>query len=102
MSVNSPKINRLEILRTEISHIIIDLLMPWEIKPLSRVSKQPREACLPSLLHRVKFQFAEAGFVGLKNLMKSDARYHVVFFMYSVPELLKTGKHISTGGGELC
>jgi hypothetical protein len=36
---------------------------------------------------------SQAGFEGLKNILKSDARHHVVSFTYAVPELLKTGKY---------
>ena len=95
MSVDSPKTNRLETLPTEISHIIIDFLTPWNVKDLSRVSKRLREACKPSLFRRVKFQFSEAGFDGLKSLLKSDARNHIASFTYAVPELLKAGKYLS-------
>jgi hypothetical protein len=96
MSVDPPKTNRLETLPTEISRIIIDFLRPWEVKDLSRASKRLREACLPSLFRRVEFQFSEAGFDGLKSLLKSDARNHIVSFTYAVPELLKAGKYLSS------
>ncbi|KAG0644948.1 hypothetical protein D0Z07_9341 [Hyphodiscus hymeniophilus] len=89
MRVDSPKTNRLETLPTEIFRIIINFLCPWDVKDLSRSSKRLREACLPSLFRRVKFQFSQAGFDGLKNLLKSDARNHIVSFTYVVPELLK-------------
>jgi hypothetical protein len=95
MSVDSPKTNRLETLPTEIFRIIIDLLTPWNVKDLSRVSKRLRESCLPSLFRRVEFQFSEAGFDGLKSLLKSDVRNHIVSFTYVVPELLKAGKYLS-------
>jgi hypothetical protein len=95
MNVDSPKITRLETLPTEIFRIIIDFLTPWVVKDLSRASKRLRESCLPSLFRRVKFQFSEAGFDGLKSLLKSDARNHIVSFTYVVPELLKAGKYLS-------
>jgi hypothetical protein len=95
MSVDSPKTTRLETLPIEISRIIIDLLLPWHVKDLSRASKRLREACLPSLVRRVEFQFSEAGFDGLKSLLTSDARHHVVSFTYVVPDLLKAGKYLS-------
>jgi hypothetical protein len=76
--------------------MIIDLLLPWEVKKLCRANKRLREACLPPLFRRVEFKFSEAGFNELKTLMKSDARYHVVSFTYVVPELLKAGKYVSS------
>ena len=94
MSVDSPKSNRLETLPTEISRIIINLLSPWDVKNLSRASKRLREVCLPSLFRCVEFQFSEAGFNGLKSLLKSDTRYYVISFNYAVLELLKTGKYL--------
>lgn len=92
MGVNFPRTSRLEAVPAEISSTIITFLTSREVKDLSWVSKRLREACLPSLFRRVKFQFSEAGFVGLKSLMKSDARYHVVSFTYVVPELLVPGR----------
>ena len=91
MAIDPSKRSRLETLPMEISCIIIGLLSPWEVKDLSRVSKRLREASLPSLFCCVEFPFSDTGFDGMKRLMKSDARYHVVSFTYAVPELLKTG-----------
>lgn len=88
-------VSSLETLPTETLYNIVDLLVPWEIKYLSRASKRLREACLPTLFRCVKFQFSEAGFDGLKELKESAARYHVVSFTYEVPELLKTGNYVS-------
>jgi hypothetical protein len=95
MSVDFPKISRLETLPTEIFRIIINFLTPWAVKDLSRTSKRLREACLPSLFRRIEFQFSEAGFDGLKSLLKSDARNYIVSFTYAVPELLKASKYLS-------
>jgi hypothetical protein len=94
MTIDPSKRSRLETLPIEIS-CIIDLLRPWEVKDLSRASKRLREACLPSLFCCVKFPFSDTGFDGMKRLMKSDVRYHVVSFTYAVPELLKAGNGLS-------
>ncbi|KAH7370278.1 hypothetical protein BKA65DRAFT_522102 [Rhexocercosporidium sp. MPI-PUGE-AT-0058] len=56
---------------------------------LSRTSKSVREACLPCLFHSVEILFSTDGFNGLKSLIESDARYHIVSFTYVVPKLLK-------------
>jgi hypothetical protein len=84
-------ISRLETVPTETLCTIVNLLPLWYVKDLSCVSKRLREACLPTLFRNVKFHFSETGFDGLKNLMKSEARYYVVSFTYEVPELLKAG-----------
>ncbi|KAH8799386.1 hypothetical protein F5884DRAFT_811731 [Xylogone sp. PMI_703] len=89
MTIDPAKRSRLENLPPEISRVIIDLLAPWNVKNLSLSSKRLREVCLPSLFRSVEFPFSDAGFDGLKSLMKSDARYHVASFTYAVPELLK-------------
>ena len=82
----------LETLPIEVLYLIIDLLLPWDIKTLSCISKRLRQVCLPSLFHRIEFcKFSHDGFEELKNLLKLDARHHVVSFTYTVPELLNTG-----------
>ncbi|OBT97663.1 hypothetical protein VE01_04427 [Pseudogymnoascus verrucosus] len=82
-------VSRLETLPIEICRIIIDFITTWTVKDLSCTSKWLREACLPALFRHVEFPFSEAGFDGLKSLVKSDAHYNVVSFTYVVPELPK-------------
>jgi hypothetical protein len=94
MSLDYREIPRLETLPTEILSTIIGLLPFWEVKDLSRASRRLRKVCIPSLFHHVEFQFSETGFEGLKSLLESDVRDHVVCFTYSVPELLKAGKYL--------
>ena len=77
---------------TEIIRDIVDNLSFWDIIELSYVSKRLRKVCLPSIFHRVKFEFSQSGLDKLQSLLKSDTRHYVVFFTYEAPELLKTGK----------
>jgi hypothetical protein len=84
----------LESLPTEILRDIVDLLPLQDIEQLSCASKRLREICLPSLFRRVKVEFSQAGFEKLSDILKSDARYHVVSFTYIVPDLLRTGKYL--------
>jgi hypothetical protein len=69
-------------------YIIIGFITLLTVKGLSHASKWLREACLLALSRHVEFPFSEAGFNGLKSLVKSDAHYHVVSFTYVVPKLL--------------
>lgn len=89
--------NLLETLPTEILHAVAGLLPPWDIKHLSCTSKRLRQACLSILFRRVKFEFSQTGIKGLKGLLKSNVRIHVVSFTYEVTELLKPGMY-----GHLC
>jgi hypothetical protein len=94
MSLDCRETSRLETLPMEILSIIVDLLPFWGVKDLSRASRRLRKACIPSLFNHVKFQFSETGFEGLKSLLYSNIRNHVVSFTYVVPELLKAGKYL--------
>ena len=96
MTINPSKSSRIETLPSEISRIIIDLLPLWDVKDLSRTSKSVRESCLPCLFHSVEIPFSTDGFNGLKSLIESDARYHIVSFTYVVPELLKPGNIVAS------
>ncbi|KAH7408852.1 hypothetical protein BKA64DRAFT_773287 [Cadophora sp. MPI-SDFR-AT-0126] len=63
--------------------------LPSEISHLSRISKSVKEACIPCIFHSVEILFSTDGFNGLKSLIKSDTRYHIISFTYVIPELLK-------------
>jgi hypothetical protein len=76
--------------------MIIDLLVLWEVKNLSRVSKRVRETCMPSLFRCIEIPFSKDGFNGLKSLINTDARYHIISFTYVVPKLLKAGNNLSS------
>ena len=92
MSLSRPKL-RFETLPADALRAVLDLLPPWEIKQLSRASEQLREWSLPFLFRHVEFQFSQVGFEDLRSLLKSDARYHIICFTYTAPELLKPGKY---------
>ncbi|KAM3522948.1 hypothetical protein MY4038_008392 [Beauveria bassiana] len=89
MSNHNFKSNRLERLPTEIIHAVVEFLAPWDVKDLSYTSKRLRQACLPRIFRRVKFEFSLTGIEELKGLLKSDVRSHVRSFSYEVTELLK-------------
>jgi hypothetical protein len=76
----------------DILHGVVDLLRLQEIKDMSCDSTRMREACLPSLFRRVKFEFSEAGLRELRGILKLDVRCHVVSFTYAVPDLFVPGK----------
>ncbi|KAM3556917.1 hypothetical protein ARSEF4850_005305 [Beauveria asiatica] len=89
MSTDNLRLTRLERLPTEIIHAVVEFLEPWSIEKLSYTSKRLRQACLPTIFRRVKFEFSLAGIEGMKGLLKSNVRSHVTSFSYEVPELLK-------------
>ncbi|KAK8142117.1 hypothetical protein G3M48_009321 [Beauveria asiatica] len=89
MSTDNLRLTRLERLPTEIIHAVVEFLEPWSIKKLSYTSKRLRQACLPTIFRRVKFEFSLAGIEGMKGLLKSNVRSYVTSFSYEVPELLK-------------
>lgn len=86
--------NRLERLPTEIIHAVVEFLAPWDVKSLSYTSRRLRQACLPRIFRRVKFEFSLTGIEKLKGLLKSDVRNHVRSFSYEVTELLKPGMFV--------
>jgi len=83
--------DRIENLLTETLYAVVDLLPHREIKDLSCASKPLREACLPTLFRRVKFEFSQAGLGELKNILKSDIRCYVISFIYELPDLFMSG-----------
>jgi hypothetical protein len=85
--------SRINNLPTKILSAVVDLLPLREIKHLSCVSKLLRKVCLPPLFRRVRFRFALAGFEEITVLLKSDVRYYIVSFTYTVPKLLMTGTY---------
>ncbi|KAH7305379.1 hypothetical protein BKA65DRAFT_531191 [Rhexocercosporidium sp. MPI-PUGE-AT-0058] len=89
MTINSSKSSHFETLPTEISCIIIDLLLLWDVKYLSCTCKSVREACMPSLFRYVEIPFSTDGFNNLKRLINRDACYYIISFTYVVLELLK-------------
>jgi hypothetical protein len=74
MIVNPPELTRLEPLPPDILHSVVDLLPLPEIKNLSCAGTRLREACLPTLFRRVKFEFSEAGLGELRRILKSVVR----------------------------
>ncbi|GAD97765.1 hypothetical protein PVAR5_6445 [Paecilomyces variotii No. 5] len=76
-------------LPTEILYDIRDLLQMQEIKELSRVNKQLRQICLPSLFQHVEFRFSKSGFEELSDFTESDVCHYTTSFTYVVPLLLK-------------
>ena len=81
----------LELLPTEILHLLVDHLFSWDLKNLSCVSRQLREAFIPCVFRNVRFQFSKSGFDSLRGLLLSDLRHHVVSLIYVIPELLHPG-----------
>lgn len=71
---------------------ILERLSFSQIKPLSRVSKQIREACLPFLFHEVQCRFSKHSFDNLASLLNSSLRHHVVSFTYIVPGIIGPGR----------
>jgi hypothetical protein len=53
----------------DILYGVVDLLQLQEIKDMSCASTRMREACLPSLFRRVKFEFSEAGLRELRGIL---------------------------------
>jgi hypothetical protein len=86
------RISDLQALPTELLHLILASLDSWEIKAFSLVNRRLRDVCLPSLFHRVRFNFSEAGLEGLEQLKNSAVRLFVKSLNYTVPELIKPGK----------
>ncbi|KAL2846619.1 hypothetical protein BJY01DRAFT_263266 [Aspergillus pseudoustus] len=83
------RIPDLQVLPTEVLHLILANLPSWEIKDFSLVSRRLRDVCLPFLFHRVRFKFSEAGLDGLQQLKHSPVHLHVRSLVYTVPELIR-------------
>ncbi|XWW97899.1 hypothetical protein V2A60_005895, partial [Cordyceps javanica] len=94
MSFDNSRLTRLERLPTEIVQAVVGFLKPWDVKKLSYTSKRLRQACLPTIFRRVKFEFSLHGIEELKDLLKPGVRSHVRSFSYEVTGLLKPGEFV--------